>query len=219
MGRYPQRIVTVVLHLAAAFSLGCGARQATSSAPAGQSAAPLSPPALVDSRGRPVPISPGGGASPAQADLVWTAPEGWTSVPPSSSMRRAQYALSAAPGDAARGECAVFYFGPGQGGDIQANVDRWASQFKSETGGGSPAPSVTEGTVSGMKVLKVTIEGTYSPSPMMGGDLTPKPGSLLLGAIIEGPDSNWFFKCTGPKKTLEAHRNEFEAMIGSIHAR
>jgi len=133
-------------------------------------------------------------------------------------MRRAQYALSAVPGDAAGGECAVFYFGPGQGGDIQANVDRWASQFKSESGG-SPSPSVIEGAVSGMKVLKVTIEGTYTPSAMMGGDTMPKPGSLLLGAIIEGPDSNWFFKCTGPRKTMEAHRKEFDAMLDSIHAR
>jgi len=106
----------------------------------------------------------------------------------------------------------------GQGGDVQANVDRWASQFKSASGESSP-PSVTEGSVAGMKVLKVTIEGTYTPSPMMGGDMTPKPGSLLLGAIVEGPDSNWFFKCTGPKKTMEAHRSEFDAMIGSIHAR
>src|SRR5258705_543487 len=32
--------------------------------------------------------------------------------------------------------------------------------------------------------MKVTTEGTYTPSPMMGGDLTPRPGQMLLGAHV-----------------------------------
>ena len=38
----------------------------------------------------------------------------------------------------------------------------------------------------------------------------------LLGAIVEGPDSNWFFKCTGPSKTMQAHRKEFDALVESV---
>ena len=133
-------------------------------------------------------------------------------------MRRAQYAVPKAPGDPEDGECAVFYFGPGQGGDVQANLDRWASQF-GDSPGGKPVPSATPGMVAGMKVLKVSIEGTYKPSGMMAGDTTPRPGTLLLGAIVEGPDANWFFKCTGPRKTMESHRKEFDAMIDSVRSR
>jgi hypothetical protein len=78
---------------------------------------------------------------------------------------------------------------------------------------------VTQSVVAGRKVLKVSMEGTYASSPMMGGDTAPKPGTLLLGAIVEGPDANWFFKCTGPKKTMEARRKEFDALIDSVHSR
>ena len=71
-------------------------------------------------------------------------------------------------------------------------------------------------TVGGRKVLKVTMEGTYNASTMTGGDAVPKPGTLLLGAIVEGPDSNWFFKCTGPAKTMQEHRKEFDALVESV---
>jgi len=159
-------------------------------------------------------------AAPAEAggSLTWTVPASWIEEPPASSMRKAQYSLPAAPGDPEPGQCAVFYFGVGQGGDIQGNVDRWAAQF-ADAAGGHPAPKVTEGSVAGRKVMKVTTEGTYTPSPMMGGDMTPKPGQMLLGAIVEGADSNWFFKCTGPKKTVQMHRKEFDALIDSVRTR
>jgi hypothetical protein len=178
-----------------------------------------SPPPLVDSRGNRIPANPSEQAPPsAESGLQWTAPEGWIPEPPASSMRKAQYSLPPAPGDGEPGQCAIFYFGSGQGGDVRANIDRWAGQF-TDASGGRPSPRITEGTASGMKVTKVVTEGTYTPSPMMGGDTTPKSGTLLLGAIVEGPDANWFFKCTGPKKTMEAQRKEFDALIDSIHSK
>ncbi len=209
-------LVRVVLLWVIPLLAGCGGPR---EAPASLAPKPLPPsaaPPLVDSRGRPIPSSPGSDSPAPGAELAWTTPEGWRSEAPSSSMRRAQYSLPRAPGDPADGECAVFYFGPGQGGDVRANVDRWASQFTADAGG-APTPKMTETSVAGLKVLRVVLEGTYAPSPMMGGDTTPKPGTRLLGAIVQGPDANWFFKCTGPKKTMEARRGEFDAMIDSIH--
>jgi hypothetical protein len=41
---------------------------------------------------------------------------------------------------------------------------------------------------------------------------------MLLGAIARGPDANWFFKATGPQKTLEANRAAFEAMVRSLRS-
>jgi hypothetical protein len=55
--------------------------------------------------------------------VVWDVPEGWTAVPPASSMRKAQYRV---PGPGGDGECIVFFFGVGQGGDPMANAVRWA---------------------------------------------------------------------------------------------
>jgi len=207
-----------------ALSWGCGGGEeapptvapTVASAPETVPSAPPSgaPPPLVDSRGTPVHASSEGGSAPAAgAELTWAVPKGWVTETPSSGMRKAQYAIPAAAGDAEGGQCAVFYFGPGQGGDIQSNVDRWATQFTGA--GGHPTPAITETMVAGRKVLKVTMEGTYNASTMMGGDAVPKPGTLLLGAIVEGPDSNWFFKCTGPSKTMQAHRKEFDALVES----
>ena len=198
-----------------------GSQQASNTPPPDAAQAPAEQPSsnaipMVDSKGQMVPAMPA--SAPAQGSseaLVWAKPAAWTEEAPSSSMRKAQYSLPPAAGDAEAGQCAVFYFGTGQGGDIQGNVDRWAAQF-ADGKGGHPSPTVTEGTVAGMKVMKVVTEGTYTPSPMMGGDTTPKPGQMLLGAIVQGPDANWFFKCTGPKKTLESHRKEFDALIDSV---
>ena len=61
-----------------------------------------------------------GGQTTARG-LTWTPPSDWVAETPSSSMRRAQYRI-AGPGGPA--ECAVFYFGPGQGGDAKANAAR-----------------------------------------------------------------------------------------------
>ena len=44
-------------------------------------------------------------------------------------MRKASYEVPRAKGDSEDGELAVFYFGPGQGGGIDANVERWIKQF------------------------------------------------------------------------------------------
>ncbi len=156
----------------------------------------------------------GGGTS-----LAWTDPEGWIPVEPASRMRWAQYALPA-PGRAeGEGECVVFYFGPGQGGDAQSNAERWAGQFQ-DASGAPPKPAIEQSEVGGRKVMKVTVEGTYAPSPMTGGEPSPpKPGHKLLGAVVEGPDANWFFKCTGPAATMDAHRSAFDGLIASIRSR
>ena len=40
---------------------------------------------------------------------------------------------------------------------------------------------------------------------------------MLLGAIAEGPDANWFFKVTGPEVTVKANQGAFEKMLQSLH--
>jgi hypothetical protein len=130
-------------------------------------------------------------------------------------MRKAQYRV---PGPGGDGECVVFYFGPGQGGDPQSNVDRWASQFKRADG--SPAKGEAKMSafdVGNLKVIEVEVAGTYSGGMTMGmGAAEEKPGYVLLGAIAEGPDANWFFKLTAPEKTARAQRAAFERMVKSL---
>jgi hypothetical protein len=43
-----------------------------------------------------------------------------------------------------------------------------------------------------------------------------RPNYMLLGAIAQGPDANWFFRATGPRATLEAQRAAFDGLIRSL---
>ena len=168
----------------------------------------------------PTPMAPGlppvpEGAGVGKAALAWTAPEGWVSEPPVSSMRRAQYKVPGAAGD---GECVVFYFGPGQGGDPMSNAHRWAEQFTGPSGGSAASDMKTsEVEVGGLKVFIVEVAGTYNGGmTMTAAPATPKPGYRLLGAVAPGPDANWYFKFTGPDATVNAQRGAFESMVKSL---
>lgn len=160
-----------------------------------------------------VPAAPGTGQGATA--LAWTAPPAWVSEPPSNAMRRAQYRV---PGPGGDGECVVFYFGPGQGGDAMSNAERWASQFLGADGQPATASMKTRtATVNGIEVLFVEAAGTYQSGSMMGmGQGVSKPDWALLGAVAAGPDANWFFKFTAPKATLEANRAAFDSMVASL---
>ena len=55
-------------------------------------------------------------------------PSSWGWVVPTSSMRKAQLEVSGA--NQSKADVTFFHFGPGQGGGVKANVDRWFGQFQ-----------------------------------------------------------------------------------------
>jgi hypothetical protein len=156
-------------------------------------------------------------AAPAGSarEIVWIDPPGWQKLPPSSSMRKATYKVPAAAKDSEDGELAIFYFGAGQGGSTEANIQRWISQFPDA----KPSDAKrSQRTVGGMSQTIVEVEGTYS-SGMPGGPpsaATPKGQYRLIGAVVETPAGPYFFKMTGPKKTVEAARGAFFTMLDSV---
>lgn len=153
-------------------------------------------------------------AASGAGGLTFTPPKEWKVTPSASSMRVVTYGVPAAAGDTEGGEIAVFYFGPGQGGGTQANIDRWIAQFRPEKGSAGPGKlvAIKAGTI---PVTIVTTEGTYS-SGMPGGAMTPKPGWALRGGIAEGPQGPVFFKMVGPKKTVLATTPAFDAFLKSL---
>ena len=131
-------------------------------------------------------------------------------------MRAATYRVPAASGDSEDGECAVFFFGPGQGGSVEANIERWVGQF--EQPDGKPSSSRMKrkaATINSLEVTSIDLTGTYSGG-MVGGGGTKKPSYRLLGAIVAGPQAPIFFKFTGPVKTVAAAEKEFESMLKSL---
>jgi len=147
--------------------------------------------------------------------LQWTTPEGWKNEG-ALPMRAATYAVAPAAGDKAGAECAVFYFGSGQGGSIDANLERWKGQFQGP--GGKPAAAqIAKRTLHGLNVTTIDTAGEYSGmSGPMAGSSRGVPGYRLLGAIVEGPRGNVFVKFTGPAKTIAANQQKFEQLLGSF---
>jgi hypothetical protein len=154
---------------------------------------------------------------PAGAVIAWTVPAGWKEEP-TSGMRYTQYRVSGVDGDPEDAECAVFYFGPGQGGSPKDNASRWVSQFSQPDGKSSEERAKIEvKTVNGKQAMFVEVGGTYTPSMMGQPGGEPKKDYALIGAIVSGPDAPWFFKLTGPRRTVEASRAAFTDLIASIH--
>jgi hypothetical protein len=157
------------------------------------------------SHGKPAPAAKTGSAG----GVSWAIPARW-SEGAGSAMRVATYAVPA--GKAEAGECAVFFFGPGQGGTVDANVERWAKQFE---GGPKAESRVTQ--VAGMRVTRVQAAGTYlAPGGPMMQSQGKKTGYRLLGAIVEAPEGNVFFKLTGPAATVAAAEADFDALVASV---
>jgi hypothetical protein len=149
------------------------------------------------------------------AGLRWIAPAGWTNLG-SQTMRAATYRVPAASGDKESAECVVYFFGKGQGGPIEANMERWKSQF--QTPDGKPAPAtIRTRTINGIAATTIDVSGNYSG---MGGPMatshTLARGYRLLGAILVNPGGNIFLKFTGPAKTVAANQQKFEQLLGSF---
>jgi hypothetical protein len=144
------------------------------------------------------------------AGLRWTAPSGWSSEG-ARPMRAATYRVAPAAGDSIAAECGVYFFGPGQGGSVNANLERWKGQFRGPDGKVPPA-KVSAHKTGALAVTTIDSAGAYSGT---GG--TSSPGYRLLGAIVEGPGGNVFVKFTGPAKTIAANQQKFEQLLASFH--
>ena len=174
--------------------------------------APAHPHAAAD------PAHPHAAADPAHphaagaSELAWSVPPGWESAPNPSAMRKATYKIKRADGDPEDGELSVSQ----AGGSLEANITRWAGQFEQKPGS---EPKKTERKVGDLKVTVVEVQGTFTGSGMPGMPAAaPKPSWGLLGAIVELPGgaSPWFFKLTGPQKTISAAKADFDKLVSSL---
>jgi hypothetical protein len=149
------------------------------------------------------------------AGVHWTAPAGWKNEG-SQPMRAATYAIAPASGDTAGAECGVYFFGAGQGGSPEANIERWKSQFHRPDG--SPAAAkVARRTVRGLAITTIDTSGEYSG---LAGPTAATQRAVadyrLLAAIIVAPAGNVFVKFTGPTKTIAANQQKFEQLLASF---
>jgi hypothetical protein len=151
-------------------------------------------------------------------ELRFKVPEGWTVEKPTSEMRLAQYKLPKAAGDGEDALLVVYYFGKGQGGTPEANIERWINQVKQPDGSPTKGKAQTATlTVNGLQVTTVDVTGNYSGG--MSQDSAPHDSKAiyrLRGAVIETPKGSYFVKVTGPEKTVNHWDQAYNEYIKSF---
>ena len=147
--------------------------------------------------------------------VAFEVPKSWKSSPSGSPMRLTQFKVDPVEGDTEPAELVLFAF-RGGGGTVKANLDRWRAQFQGEDG--KPPEIVTE-TRKGKNadVTFAEAAGRYVAAVTPGSpERHDRPGFRLLGAIVQSPDTGYYFKMVGPDKTMTAAKPAFDAMIKSI---
>ena len=134
-------------------------------------------------------------------------PADWKWIQPTSPMRKAELQV---PSPAGNADITFFHFGSGQGGGVQANIQRWLSQFKEPVEQLKAQTAVHQ--VGTTKITFLQAYGTFL-SGMPGQPSTPQAGYAMRGAILESSDGDVYVKMTGPATAVDAAGAAFDAMI------
>ncbi len=157
------------------------------------------------------PSPHGGGESHSAGGVTWPPPANWKEMAP-KPMRIITYEIPSLDEGVEAGECAVFFFGKGEGGSIELNIERWVAQFEDAT---TPERSVKK--MGDLKIHMVDLTGVYlAPAGPAMQSQGKKKDYRLLGAIVEAPDGLVFFKATGPASTIGTGKEDFDLLLGSL---
>lgn len=159
---------------------------------------------------RSSPPEAGGPVQSLDGGVTIRVPEGWQRVPPSSSMRIAEYA---APGPEG-GEGATLAVFKGNMGTVDANVQRWFGQFTQADGRSSRGKRWEMETEAGLRATMVDVSGTFRDGMMGGGAV--REGYRMLGAILETGGTTYYLKFTGPGQAVAAHEEGFAGLVRSM---
>ena len=141
-------------------------------------------------------------------------PAGWTTVKPSSSSRLAQFVVDTSD-SANRTEVVVFFFGQAQGGNVEANLERWRGQFSNPDG--SPVSEKVSRDSSGAFPITIAeYRGTYRRGIGAGSADSARTGQALVAAIVETPRGALFVQLFGPVARVTAARQAFGQFVKGI---
>mgnify|MGYP001279961373 FL=1 len=145
-------------------------------------------------------------------NLQGVVPDAWMRENPSNSMRLAQFNIS----DKSK-RCELIVFS-GIGGSVDANLNRWLGQFlDSDKKRMTDYSTVRNEKIHELEITFAYTAGIYLKSGMGNrGPTVEKPNYGLLAAIVRATNETYYFKCTGPKKTLDNYINSFETFIRSL---
>jgi hypothetical protein len=141
-------------------------------------------------------------------------PSDWKSKPTVAGMRAAELQL---PETGGKAEVIVYYFGESGAGSVQANIDRWVSQFTQPDG--KPSSEVTkveQATFAGQAASLVSLSGHYAARAMPGGEAVDKADQSLLAAIVPSPKGPYYFRLIGDRSAVAAQTGKFRELLNSL---
>ena len=149
-------------------------------------------------------------------DLKFTIPAKWKIQMVDSPARGGQWLVPPLHDKGEGGEVVAFYFGPGIGGSSKENIEAWiGTMFNAE--GHPAAAEIKHHDIAGLKISQVVLFGTYNQVISLPGvPPVPKSNYGLLGAVIENPQGNIYWRFTGPEPLITATLPLFNKVIDSV---
>jgi hypothetical protein len=149
-------------------------------------------------------------------DLKFTIPAKWKIQMVDSPARGGQWLVPPLKDKGEGGEVVAFYFGPGVGGSSKENIEAWiGTMFNAE--GHPAAAEIKHHDIGGLHISQVVIFGTYNQVISLPGvPPVPKSNYGLLGAVIENPQGNIYWRFTGPEPLITATLPLFNKVIDSV---
>ena len=128
-------------------------------------------------------------------------------------MRLAEYVVpSNAHGTA---EVVVYFFGPGQGGGIDANLARWKAQFS--TPDGSPVPeTILRETSGSFPITFAEYRGNYRRGVGSGSADSVRTGQTLIAGIAETPRGTLFIQLFGSSARVAEEKPAFLQFVRGL---
>jgi len=148
--------------------------------------------------------------------MSYTTPTGWIREDPTSDHRMIQYRLPGENKEAGDARIVVYYFGKAGTGEVDANIDRWASQFRQPDGRPSIEVAVVEHhEASGLVVHTIQVDGTYTAMSATGERLD-QPDRSLHAAVVYTEAGPYYFKVVGPTETLQRWDASYKFLLASF---
>ena len=140
-------------------------------------------------------------------------PATWMPRTPSSSSRLAEFTLpQTAEGG---GEIVVYFFGPQQQPNVDANLARWKGQF-SHPDGSPVVEHVTRDSTGAFPLVFAEYEGSYRRGIGAGSADSVRTGQRLIAAIVPTPKGTMYVQMFGAAARVAAERETFVSFVKGI---
>lgn len=137
-------------------------------------------------------------------------------APIAAGFRKAAYILPGAPEQSADCELVVFLF-KGGAGSVEMNLARWKGQMQKPAGLSDDEHCIfSKQVVDGLPITIAEIRGDYQSDPRNPTHVTK--GQMMLSAIIETSQGNYFIRTIGPEATMQKYKDAWYKMMLTIQA-